>query len=221
MRKLVLILLLIIISLFAQNLPDVWSQSYCTYDIAEVHAPGEYSLGFAIDNFALYNGGADTAAYDTRRFDVFAKLGLFKNTEFEIKYSSPTCGLIAGKCHVDARVIDVAFKLGFGYMKGTRIGHITDYVYDFYPTLILSKQLSKTIKLYYAPKIIYSIHPRDRQEHSDREPRKIFQYGHGIGLSIGDGFILMPESNWLFADNMGVRYAVNQFGIGVNLKINH
>lgn len=205
--------------LFCQSLPDVWSQSYCTYDIAELHRPGEYSLGFAIDNFALYGGTFDSTAYDTRRFDIFAKLGVFRNAEFEIKFSSPTAGVIACKYKCYTGFIDAAAKIGFGYMKGTRIGFITDYVFDFYPTLIFSKQIFENIRVYYAPKIIYSIHPRDRQEHSTREPRHIFQYGHGIGLSFGNNFTIMPEGNWVFGDNEGTKYTVNQFGLGVNLRI--
>lgn len=206
-------------TLFCQHLPLEWSQSYCTYDIAEVHRPGEYSLGFAIDNFALYGGASDSTAYDTRRFDMFAKLGIFRNAEFEIKFSSPTSGVIASKYKCYAGVINAAVKMGFGYMKGTRVGFITDYVFDFYPTLIFSKQIFKNVRVYYAPKIIYSIHPRDRQEHSTREPRQIFQYGHGIGLSFGDDFTIMPEGNWLFGDNEGIKYTVNQFGVAVNLRI--
>ena len=207
------------IYLFCQHLPLEWSQSYCTYDIAEVHRPGEYSLGFAIDNFALYSDTNDSTAYDTRRFDIFAKLGIFRNAEFEIKFSSPTAGVIAGKYKCYAGVINAAVKMGFGYMKGTRVGFITDYVFDFYPTLIFSKQIFKKVRVYYVPRIIYSIHPRDRQEHSTREAHQIFQYGHGIGLSFGDDFTIMPEGNWLFGDNEGVEYTVNQFGVAVNLKI--
>lgn len=204
---------------FSQALPDVWSQSYCTYDIAELHRPGEYSLGFAIDNFTLYSDTNDSTAYDTRRYDIFAKLGVFRDAEFEIKFSSPTAGVIACKYKCYAGVIDAAVKIGFGYMKGTRIGFITDYVFDFYPTLIFSKRIFENIRVYYAPKIIYSIHPRDRQEHSTREPRHIFQYGHGIGLSFGNNFTIMPEGNWIFGNNEGTKYTVNQFGVGVNLRI--
>ncbi len=205
--------------LFCQHLPLEWSQSYCTYEIAEVHRPGEYSLGFAIDNFALYSDTSDSTAYDTRRFDIFAKLGVFRDAEFEIKFSSPTAGVIAGKYKFCTGVIDAAVKIGFGYMKGTRIGFITDYVFDFYPTLILSKRIFENIRVYYAPRIIYSIHPKDRQEHSTREARHIFQYGHGIGLSFGNNFTIMPEGNWVFGDNEGTKYTVNQFGVGVNLRI--
>jgi hypothetical protein len=104
-------------------------------------------------------------------------------------------------------------------MKGTRVNFITDYVFDFYPALILSKMLFKDVQVYYAPKIIYSIHPRDRQEHSTREPRNIFQYGHGIGIAFGRNFMIMLEGNWLFGDNESIDYTVNQFGIGVNLAL--
>jgi hypothetical protein len=176
-------------------------------------------LGFAIDNFALYSGTNDSTAYDTRRFDIFAKLGVFRDAELEIKFSSPTAGVIAGKYKFCTGIIDAAVKIGFGYMKGTRIGFVTDYVFDFYPTLIFSKRIFENIKVYYAPKIIYSIHPKDRQEHSTREARHIFQYGHGIGLSFGNNFTIMPEGNWVFGDNEGTKYTVNQFGVGVNLRI--
>lgn len=218
-KRTLLLFLLSNIYLFCQSLPDEWSQSYCTYDIAEVHGPGEYSLGFAIDNFALYSETYDSTAYDTRRFDLFAKLGILRNAEFEIKFSSPTSGVIAGKYKFCAGIINAAVKIGFGYMKGTRVGFITDYVFDFYPTLIFSKQIFKNIRVYYAPKIIYSIHPRDRQEHSTREPRQIFQYGHCIGLSFGSNFTIMPEGNWVFGNNEGTKYTVNQFGVAVNLRI--
>jgi len=205
--------------LFCQHLPLEWSQAYSTYDINGQHEPGEYSLGFAINNYALYSSPSDSIAYDTRRFDIFAKIGVIDNVEFEIKFSSPTAGVIAGKYRFWSGFLDAAVKFGFGYMKGTRVNYITDYVFDFYPTLLFTKKISKGIRIYYAPRIIYSIHPRDRQEHTNREPRYIFQFGHGIGLAFGDDFMIMPEGNWFFGDNDGVRYTVNQFGLGVNLKI--
>jgi len=218
-RNLIFISTISLLILSAQNLPDVWSQSYCTYDIAEVHAPGEYSLGFSLNNYCIYTHDSDTVSYDERRFDVFAKLGLLRKTEIEIKYSYPTCGVVAGKYQFLENNFNGAFKLGFGYMKGTRVGLITDYVFDFYPTFIFSKKFNKNIGFFFAPKIIYSVHNRDRQEHSNRAPRYIFQYGYGFGLLLGDKFTVFPEGNWLFASNMGVKYTVNQFGIGVNLKI--
>lgn len=219
MPRITLLPVLFFIMLFSQDLPDAWSQSYCTYDRATVDAPGHYSFGFAVDNFALYSDDPDTVSYDERRFDIFAKLSISRRIEVELKYSSPTAGLVAGKYQFLAGRMNGAFKLGFGYMKGTRIGYVTDYVFDFYPTIIMSKKLYRQIGLYLAPKCIYSVHPRDTREHSNREPRHIFQYGYGIGLMIGDKFRIMPEANWLFGNNRGVRYTVNQFGIGVNLKI--
>ncbi len=214
-----MVLPMIFFVLFAQNLPDVWSQSYCTYDVARVCEPGVYSFGFALDNFALYTNDPDTISYDTRRFDLFAKLGVLKRFEIEIKYSSPTAGVVAGKYQFLSGSVDAAVKMGFGYMKGTRTGFVTDYVFDFYPILMVSSKFYKEMGFYFAPKCIYSIHPRDTREHTQREPRQIFQYGYGIGLTIGNRFTFMPEANWLFGDNEGVKYTVNQFGIGVNLKI--
>ena len=206
-------------TLFCQDLPLEWSQVYSTYDIAGVHDPGDYSIGFAINNYTLYGSPSDSTAYDTRRFDIYARVGIFKNTELEIKFASPTSGNIAGKYKLWSGYLDLAVKFGFGYMKGTRVNFITDYVFDFYPTLLLTKKISDKVRIYYAPKIIYSIHPRDRQEHSNREPRYIFQYGHGIGVVIGNDFMIMPEGNRLFGDNEGIDYTVNQFGLGVNLRI--
>lgn len=211
---------LAISALLCQDLPLEWSQAYGTYDIASVHEPGEYSMGFAINNYALYSSPSDSVAYDTRRFDIYAKIGVLQNIEFEIKFASPTSGKIAGKYKFWSGFLDLAVKCGFGYMKGTRVNFITDYVFDFYPTLLFTKKISDNIKIYYAPKIIYSIHLRDRQEHSSREPRYIFQFGHGVGIAIGNDFLIMPEGNWLFGDNEGINYTVNQFGLGVNLKIN-
>jgi hypothetical protein len=49
--------------------------------------------------------------------------------------------------------------------------------------------------------------------------RHIIQYGLGAGLELGNGFSVQPETNWLWADNEGVSYIVNQFGIGVNVLI--
>ncbi len=218
MKKCVLLLIFAILS--AQNLPDVWSQSYCTYDMAEVCDPGKYILGFGVDNFALYTDDPDSVSYDERRFDIFARLGILRNTELEIKYSSPTCGVVSGKYQFIDSYISGAFKLGLGYMKGTRVGMITDYVFDFYPTFILGKNFSRNVGFFLAPKIIYSTHIKDRQEHSNREPRHVFQYGFAVGMAFGDRFAVLLESNWLFGNNMGVEYTVNQFGIGVNLKIN-
>lgn len=212
------LLIFIVSGVFAQSLPDVWSQSYCTFDIATTPNAGSYAIGFGVDNFALY-GSADSTAYDTRRFDIFAQYGVAHRFTLELKFSYPTSGVLAGKINLTDYPFDIAVKIGIGYMKGTRIGHITDYVFDFYPTLLFSKKIIKNIHLFYAPKIIYSIHPRDRQEHSHREPRTIFQYGHGMGVAIGCGFKWIIEGNWLFADNEGVTYTVNQFGLGVHLPI--
>jgi hypothetical protein len=211
--------LLLFTLLFSQELPSDWSQSYCTYELGKVNEVNEYSIGFGVDNYCIYAPTRDTICYDQRRFDAFAKLGLFKNTEAELKYTTPTCGILSVKYQFFRKYLDASVKIGFGYMKGTRQGYITDYVFDFYPGFIFSKRLIKNINFYFAPKTIYSIHTRDRQEHSSRPPRYIFQYGWGIGFSIGDEFSFSPESNWLFGNNMGKRYTVNQFGIGVNLKI--
>ena len=104
-------------------------------------------------------------------------------------------------------------------MKGTRQGLVTDYVYDFYPTIIFSGNIKDSWQIYLAPKCIYSIYARDRQEHSNRRAVHIFQYGLGIGLAIGKQFLLLPESNWLLGNNSGTKYIVNQFGLGVELKI--
>jgi len=71
------------VALLGEQLPIEWSQSYCTYDIARVHAPGSYSFGFGVDNFTLYDAERDTIPYDTRRFDLFATLGILKRTEVE------------------------------------------------------------------------------------------------------------------------------------------
>lgn len=220
MKRVILSYLLLFAVLFSQDLPDSWSQSYCTYDVGAAHAPATYSLGFGIDNYCIYQHDNDTIAYDERRFDIFARLGLFKKIEMEIKYSYPTSGILGIKYQLLENYIDAALKLGFGYMKGTRVGTITDYVYDFYATFIFSKPFYKNAALYIAPKIIYSIHARDRQEHSDRAAVHIFQYGFGIGVALGKNFVLLPETNWLWGDNEGVSYIVNQFGIAVNLRIN-
>ena len=219
MVKTIPVFFLTIILLFCQDLPVEWSQAYGTYDIAEVHEPGDYSIGFAINNYALYSSSFDSIAYDTRRFDIFARIGIFRNAEFEVKFASPTSGNIAGKYKFWSGFLDVAIKLGFGYMKGTRVNYVTDYVFDFYPSILFTKKISNKIRVYYAPKIIYSIHPRDRREQSTRAPRYIFQFGHGLGIAIGNDFIIMPEGNWLFGENDGVGYTVNQFGLGVNLRI--
>jgi hypothetical protein len=205
--------------LSAQSLPSEWSQSYSTFDCAPVHVPGSYSLGFGIDNYALYGAEPDSVSYDTRRFDIFAHVGVFKNAELELKFSYPTNGIIAIKYLILNGWADASLKFGFSYMKGTRSSYMTDYVFDFYPTCIITKAISKGICIYVAPKIIYSMYPRDRQEHSDREPRNILQYGHGIGMMFGEEFQVMIEGNWLFGNNEGLHYTVNQYGIGVNALI--
>jgi hypothetical protein len=219
MQKIAFVFLPLVTMLVSQNLPDSWSPSYCTYDIGTVHATGKYSLGFGIDNYCIYNSDGDTIPYDERRFDIFATLGLWKNIEVELKYSFPTAAVIAIKYRFLHGIYDAAFKIGFGYMKGTRRGYITDYVYDFYPTLIVSKHLCANWLIYCAPKIIYSVYTRDRQEHSNRAPRHVLQYGVGVGLKIGRAFSVFPEINWLWGNNEGVHYIVNQFGVGVNLNI--
>ncbi|MEO0215722.1 MAG: hypothetical protein ABIL70_08760 [candidate division WOR-3 bacterium] len=220
MKKNLFIFLILLKISIAQNFPSSWSPSYCTYDVAQTLALSCYTMGFGIDNFCLYSKNNDSIAYDERRFDIWARLGIIKNTEFEIKYSYPTAGLISIKYLFLVQSIKTAFKSGFGYMKGTRVGFITDYVYDFYGTLLIEKALSKNIRFTYAPKAIYSLHTRDRQEHSTRPPRHIFQYGHCLSLSLGEKFVFIPEANWLWGDNEGTHYIVNQFGVGVNLKIN-
>ncbi|UCC12442.1 MAG: hypothetical protein JSW02_02595 [candidate division WOR-3 bacterium] len=219
MKKIIVVYAIFRLLIIAQTLPADWSQSYCTYDVPEVFEPGEYGIGFAIDNYTIYSGVADTVAYDTRRFDIYASYGLFKNVEVGVKYSYPTAGVLEAQYQFLHGKYASAIKLGFGYMKGTREGYITDYVYDVYPTLLLGLCAKKCIKLYWAPKIIYSLHMRDRQEDSDRQPVSVFQYGHGVGLKIGDRFAFMPEANWLFGVNEGVKYTVNQFGLGVMLEI--
>jgi hypothetical protein len=209
--------------LSSQDFPTSWSQSYGVYDVANVHECGHYSLGFSLNNYCIYQQQGehvgDTISYDERRFDIFAKIGVFKNAEFEIKYSHPTSGILSLKYQFLSSFIDGALKFGCGYMKGTRVGKITDYVFDVYPILIFSKDLFKGVKIFLAPKIIYSIHLKDRQEPSDREPRYIFQYGYGLGLSLGDRFSLMPETNWLFGNDEGKLYTVHQFGVGVTARI--
>jgi hypothetical protein len=212
--------ILIFVPLFGQNLPVSWSQSYCTFDLAETHNPGQYSLGFGIDNYCIFSREGDTTAYDERRFDIFAKVGVMANSEIEVKYSYPTAGVIAFKYQFFRNPLQAAFKLGFGYMKGTRVGYITDYVFDFYPTLILNRRIRRSIRVYIAPKMIYSFHPRDRQEHSLREPTHIIHYGFGLGMAFGDRFRILPEFNWLFGNVNEADYIVSQFGIGVNLMIN-
>jgi hypothetical protein len=219
MKKAIISLIAFSIPLFSHDFPLTWSQSYCTYDIAEALQSGEYSLGFGINNYCIWAPDGDTINYDERKFDIFANLGIFKHAEIEIKYSYLTSGLIAIKYQFFTKRISAAFKFGFGYMKGTRVNKITDYIFDFYPTLILSTHLTRNVALYFAPKAIYSLHIRDRQEQSDRAPGHIFQRGFGFGVAIGNEFSIRPETNWLFGNNEGVTYTVIQFGIGVNLKI--
>jgi len=187
--------------------------------MAETHEPGQYSLGFGIDNYCLFSRVYDTTAYDERRFDIFAKLGVINNGEFEVKYSYPTAGVLAFKYRFYTGFFDAAFKFGLGYMKGTRTGYITDYVFDFYPTCLFSKSIYRKIDVYFAPKMIYSIHPRDRQEHSSREPTHVFQYGFGLGVAFGDRFRILPEINWLYGSVNDADYIISQFGIGVSLLI--
>ena len=209
----------IFISLSAQNLPQTWSQSYGTYDEPAVGKTGSYALGLSFNNYCLYDPRGDSVAYDERRFDLWARLGLFKNAEFELKFSSPTCAILSMKYRfLDGRMAG-AFKLGLGYMKGTRANYLTDYVYDIYPTFLFSTPRLGPLRIIAAPKIIYSIHQRDRREHTTRPVRQIIQYGFGAGLELGGEFSIRPETNWLWADNEGVTYIVNQFGIGVNVLI--
>ncbi len=211
-----MIFLLLIIG---QNLPITWSQSYCTYDEASVLNSGEYSIGFGVDNYCIYSGTNDTIAYDERRFDIWARTAILKNLEFELKYSYPTAGVISIKRQLFKKFISSAFKFGFGYMKGTRVSYITDYVYDFYGTLFLEKEFFPELRFLYAPKFIFSMHYRDRQEHSTRPPRYISHLGHCFGLSLGRKFIFLPEINWLWGNNKDTEYMVNQFGLGINIKI--
>jgi len=216
--KLYLLSLALLTSAFAQNWPKTWSPSYGTYDLADVFLTDEYGIGLSLNNYCIYNH-PDSTSYDERRFDLWARLGILKNAEFELKYSYPTCGLVSLKYKFFEHFVDAAFKFGFGYMKGTREDQITDYVYDFYPTLLLSKTLLSGIRFFMAPKLIYSIHTRDTQEHSTRPPREIFHYGYGLGCAVGKNFQILPEANWCWGNNEGVKYMVNQFGMGVALKI--
>ncbi len=212
-----LVMLLIILN---QNLPIGWSQSYCTFDQARVLNPNFYSLGFGFDNYCIYSSTHDTIAYDERRFDIWARIGILKRAEFELKYSYPTAGVISIKYLLFESIVAVALKSGFGYMKGTRTGYITDYVYDFYGNIFIEKCITNKIKFVYTPKFIYSMHFRDRQEHTDRPPNFIPQFGHCISLAIGKNFVMLPEANWLWGKNKEVNYMVNQYGLGVNISIN-
>ncbi|MCX7994169.1 MAG: hypothetical protein N3A65_00110 [candidate division WOR-3 bacterium] len=209
----------LLLYLISQNLPFTWSQSYSTFDNPECLKPCEYSIGLGIDNYCIYSSTNDTIAYDERRFDIWVKAGIIKKIELQLIYSYPTAGLIALKYGWLNKRISCALKSGFGYMKGTRVGYITDYVYDFYGYLPVALELKKTIKLLYTPKFIYSMHYRDRQEHSDRPPRFIFHIGHCLGFSIGTKAEFIPEVNWMWGNNEGKKYMVNQFGIGINLRL--
>lgn len=211
--------MIFILLIIAQNLPITWTQSYCTYDEASVLNSGEYSIGFGVDNYCIYSGTNDTIAYDERRFDIWAKAGILKKLEIELKYSYPVAGIISIKRHLFKNSVSSAFKFGFGYMKGTRVNYITDYVYDFYGTLFLEKEFFSELKFVYAPKFIFSMHYRDRQEHTNRPPRYISHFGHCFGLCLGGKFIFIPEINWLWGNNDDTEYMVNQFGLGINLKV--
>lgn len=202
----------------AQNLPYSWSPSYCTYDLAGLYPPGVYGIGFGLDNFCIY-AHPDSLSWDEKRFDIWARCGIFKRTEFELKYSYPTSGLISVKWRLFEKTAGAALKLGAGYMKSTRVNMITDYIYDLYPSLIVSRRIYRSLALFIAPKLIYSYHVRDRQEHSHRQPRGIFHYGYGLGLALGENFKIMTETNWLWGKNGATDYMVNQFGLGVNLTI--
>ena len=72
--------------LFSQDFPTSWSQSYGTYDVAHVHECGHYALGFSLNNYCIYQQQGehvgDTIAYDERRFDILAKIGLLKNSRY-------------------------------------------------------------------------------------------------------------------------------------------
>lgn len=219
MKKCIVVFTLSLAVVVAQYFPDDWSQSYCTYDAPEVFEQGKYGIGFAIDNYTIYSAESDTLAYDTRRFDIYAAYGLFKNVEVGVKFSYPTAGVVEAQYQFLHGTYAGALKFGFGYMKGTRSVLIHDYVYDFYPTLLLSVRLKSWIRFYLAPKIIYSLHTKDRFEDTDRQPVSVFQYGYGVGFKIGERFAFMPEANWVFGDNEGVHYKVNQFGLGVMLSI--
>ncbi len=201
----------------AQFLPDVWSQSYCTYDVAEALAENGYSLGFSIDNYCLWSHDPESTSYDERRFSLFAHIAIARRLECGIKYSYPTSGILEVKYQYLSAPLNGAVKLGIGYMKGTRIGFITDYVFDIYPVLMFDTPITSKIGVYFAPKVIYSIHLRDRQEHSTRPPNYLFQYGLGLGFYFGDRFMIMPESNWLRGRKEG-DYTVNQFGIAAKLR---
>jgi hypothetical protein len=40
-----------------------------------------------------------------------------------------------------------------------------------------------------------------------------------VGFKVGERFAFMPEANWLFGNNEGVHFTVNQFGLGIMLTI--
>ncbi len=204
---------------FGQNLPITWSQSYGTYDLSRACRRGSYAVGFGVNNFALYAPSDDSVAYDERRFDLWAKYGLDQDWEFELKYSHPTCLVLALKHQLMVHPVAAAAKLGFGYMKGTRANYLTDYVYDLYPGVIMDHALAGPFRIYAAPRAIFSIHQKDRQEHTKRPLRFIQQYGFGLGVRAEGDFAVALESNWFWANNEGVTYIVNQFGIGINAVI--
>ena len=64
MKKCIIISIISIAIVAAQHFPDDWSQSYCTYDVPEVYGPGEYGIGFSVDNYTIYSAENDTLAYD-------------------------------------------------------------------------------------------------------------------------------------------------------------
>ena len=215
---LLIIALLLPGSLMGQLLHHDWTQSYSTHETARVLDKEEFALCFGVNNYGLA-AAPDSTAHSLLTFDILVRYGILNNLEFALKYSYPSAALVRLKYGLIEEPVAIAASFGIGQYKVTRQGHITDYIIDLYPGIILEKQLYKGISIFIGPKLIYSFFITDRFARAPRTPWKTercYQYGYACGIARGDKQTSINlEYNSYRSMYEKTRYRIHQVGIGV------
>ncbi len=205
-------------SSFSQFLQHDWTQSYSTHETARVLDKEEFAFCFGVNNYGLA-ANPDSIAHDLLTFDIMIRYGIVNNLEFALKYSYPSAALVRLKYGLMKNPVAIAVEFGVGQYKLTNQDYDTDYIIDFYPGIILEKQIYKEISVFAAPKFIYSFFIADRFAYPPRIPWKTercHQYGYACGIAWGNkqtSFNLEYNSYW--SNYEKAKYKVHQFGFGI------
>ena len=201
-----------------QFLHHDWTQSYSTHETARVLMKEEFAIGFGVNNYHLA-ANPDSMAHDLLTFDITIRYGILNNLEFALKYTYPAAALVRLKYGLINEPVAIAASFGIGQYKMTRQGHITDYIIDLYPGIILEKQLYKGFSVFAAPKFIYSFFLADRFAYPPRIPWKTercYQYGYACGIAWGNKQTsLNLEYNSYWSTYEKAKYRIHQIGLGI------